>query len=729
MLFLPAIYAGLIIAVAWATVWHATHDASTMSNARSSGEMKGAALAYFLPLFLGGVLFLLLIKPIFSRRRDTDHTLTLSRSEQPGLFEFVDRLARHVGAPSPTQIEVDCAVNASARFRRGVLSAIGGRDLVLRIGLPLATNLSQQQLAGVLAHEFGHFAQRGGMALTYLIRSTNAWFARVVYERDKIDAGLVTLSRDGGFWAVLLAANLARFVVWLTRRILWCLMMAGHAIASLMLRQMEFDADRYEARVAGSTAFERTSRALTTINIATSVAYDSIRTTWTERRLPDNFPELIAVHHRQLPAEIGPKLDKSIAERKTGWLDTHPCDRERIDAARQLNTSGIFHEDSSDTALFANFDDLAKRVTLAHYFELLGNEVKPENLTPVEGVVQEAKAQADNFTSMARFMQNTIHPLALAGPHRLPAPPAGKTATDAACDRLLKLRERLRTLAGPGRAAILSAIRATDRVDNVNAIRALRFAGISKVNAKAFDMRKADDAELAAVADAASKALAAGKAAIDDAQAVAIERLELALSLESLTTKPALDAIPIDAPIKPEDDFSEYGIVDKPSPNSTESLVSLMAQLDLARPMLRELLSDNPRLLVLLRQLNPGQNPRLLIEAILSRGKKLRETLERIVQHLPDVPYPYSHTRKETTVRQFIANHTIVPPADDPIQVFEFGGMVISRFFDFYGRVLSDLVHRAEDVESHLGLPQLDAPPDEEAPKEEAAAKQATAST
>ena len=33
---------------------------------------------------------------------------------------------------------------------------------------------------------------------------------------------------------------------------LWVLMWIGHGVSSFMLRQMEFDADRYEARVAGS---------------------------------------------------------------------------------------------------------------------------------------------------------------------------------------------------------------------------------------------------------------------------------------------------------------------------------------------------------------------------------------------------------------------------------------------------------------------------------------------
>ena len=61
---------------------------------------------------------------------------------------------------------------------------------------------------------------------------------------------------------------LARFCVWITRKILWLLMLLGHIVAGFMLRQMEFDADRYEARLAGSDTFECTCRQLRVLGIA-----------------------------------------------------------------------------------------------------------------------------------------------------------------------------------------------------------------------------------------------------------------------------------------------------------------------------------------------------------------------------------------------------------------------------------------------------------------------------
>ena len=76
---------------------------------------------------------------------------------------------------------------------------------------------------------------------------------------------------------------MARGCVWLTRRILWGLMHAGNAISCFMLQQMEYDADSYEAKVAGSDAFEETASKLRLLNVATQTAYEDVRQSWASR--------------------------------------------------------------------------------------------------------------------------------------------------------------------------------------------------------------------------------------------------------------------------------------------------------------------------------------------------------------------------------------------------------------------------------------------------------------
>ena len=89
------------------------------------------------------------------------------------------------------------------------------------------------------------------MRLTYVVRTVSHWFTRVVYERDSWDENLERWSQENDI-RIGVIFYLARGCVWLTRRILWVLMMIGHGVSGLLLRQMEFDADRHEVRFSGS---------------------------------------------------------------------------------------------------------------------------------------------------------------------------------------------------------------------------------------------------------------------------------------------------------------------------------------------------------------------------------------------------------------------------------------------------------------------------------------------
>ena len=192
MILLPLVYLALIAGAGWLVYAHATRNAVVLQG-RGGGLAKIAI--YFTPIVAGGVLVLFMIKPLFARREKQPVPISLTPSSEPVLFDLVRKLCETVGAPMPRRIDVDGQANASASFRRGFLSFFG-HDLLLTIGLPLAAGLTLRNLVGVLAHEFGHFAQGTGMRATYLIRAVNLWFARVVYERDSWDANLEAWSKD-----------------------------------------------------------------------------------------------------------------------------------------------------------------------------------------------------------------------------------------------------------------------------------------------------------------------------------------------------------------------------------------------------------------------------------------------------------------------------------------------------------------------------------------------------
>ena len=335
MVLLPAIYMGLIVMTSWGIWYYLTHFAGLMAG---SGGGFGRVIICLGPPVAGAILVFFMLKPFFGRRRKRQEPLWLDAAKEPLLFAFVQRVCELVQAPVPCRIAIDCQVNASASLRRGWWS----KDLVLTVGLPLARGLNMREFAGVLAHEFGHFAQGAGMRLTYIIRNINFWFARVVFERDDWDLKLERSAKRLDI-RIGLILHAARGCIWLTRRILWGLMHAGNAISCFMLRQMEYDADSYEAKVAGSDAFESTMAQIQVLNAATQVAFEQVRNGWAGNRLCRRILPLL-IHHktRVLPEELCEKVTAARNAKKTGWFDTHPCDADRAKAVRRLGEAGVF---------------------------------------------------------------------------------------------------------------------------------------------------------------------------------------------------------------------------------------------------------------------------------------------------------------------------------------------------------------------------------------------------
>lgn len=400
MLLMPLVYFSMIALVALVVWWHLTNNHVIMSGARGRGGFF-ALLIYLAPVVMGAVMIFFMIKPLFSRSSGRTVIRSLSPQSDPLLFEFVHRVCAIVGAPAPRRIDVDCDINASAGFRNGIFSLLGS-DLVLTIGLPLAGGLSLEQFAGVLAHEFGHFAQGTGMRITYITRTINHWFLFVVYQRDRWDQMLVDWSTSVDIrigWIILLA----RLVVWLVRMILMVLMKIGHAATGYMLQQMEFDADRYEARVGGSHTFEATSRQIQVLGLAHRGAQADLEFFFKEGRLADNLPRLILANVRQLPSEALEFINETIKNGKTEMFDTHPCDRDRIASAWQEQAPGVYRGSLPASVLFSDYDTLARIVTWDYYYDIFGDKLKREQLHPVEQMVERSDREMAVSKSLDHF--------------------------------------------------------------------------------------------------------------------------------------------------------------------------------------------------------------------------------------------------------------------------------------------------------------------------------------
>ncbi len=385
MVILPLIYIAMIVAAGWGVYYYAIHAKFLVTSMTGGGRLYLVKLfAYATPLLIGCILVFFMIKPLFARRPKQAQPLALNPATDATLFAFIAKICDTVGAPMPTRIDLDCELNASASFRRGSASLFGN-DLVLTIGLPLVSGLTMQELAGVIAHEFGHFTQGFGMRLSYIIRSVNGWFYRVAYERDAWDVWLAAWVDEAEDWRVMIVGGLAQISVGFSRLLLKLLMCIGHGVCCFLLRQMEYDADSYEIKLAGSAAFEQTAKRLNVLGAASEESYKSMRAAWnTSRRLPDNFPAFLSKMESKMPAESRTTIEDTVGLSRTGIFDTHPSFGDRIRRARQAGEPGIFHLDYPATMLFANFDAVAKQVTFLHYTDSIGLPCDATALVPVE---------------------------------------------------------------------------------------------------------------------------------------------------------------------------------------------------------------------------------------------------------------------------------------------------------------------------------------------------------
>ena len=693
MILLPLLYLALIVAVACGVWYHAVHHTGIIGTNGTSGSSANrkallfSLMLYVTPILVGAVLVLFMLKPLFARGTPRPGRRSLHREEEPLLFDFVTRVCEAVGSPKPSRIDIDNQVNASASFRSGLRSFMGN-DLVLTIGLPLAAGLKMRQFGGVLAHEFGHFAQGAGMRLTYVIRSLNFWFHRVVNERDEWDNKLKHWSSTLDFrigWMLYIA----RFCVWLTRKLLWCLMLTGHFFSGVLMRQMEFDADRHEARFAGCDAFASTARQLQILNLAENGAMSDLGDFHQEGRLGDNLPKLILLNIDQMPAELKTQIDLVISKSKTGLFDTHPADSARIQSARREKTDGIFRLELPAGHLFRDFDQIGRDMTWDLYCEIFGEKLKKSDIHPVEALVERQKAGQHTMAALTRFFRGK--PLLFR-----PMPNPREMAKPVTDPQLVEKRLR------DARALAL------DHADD--------FPSASS---------RFDEADTCLLETRLAQVL------LDVGVPIAKSDFQT-----DLTTKTAM----LEARRKAES--RQEKLLERITPFEAATAARLYSALRLAQapnaaPHLLggEMAREEITALVSLFQVFNATVPQVMavrdnmlamehltahLERYAEKNEKLVPEFQRVVQALCDgiadlrpafdaYPYPFDHAEAGISTGKYFLKE--LPDVGNPADVHEAARMMLERLPSLHARVLARLCQIAEAVETRLGLEPLGDPP------------------
>lgn len=208
------------------------------------------------PLFL----FALLAKGLFFvRKGEIGDAIEVTAAEEPALFAFIHRVADEAGAPRPHRVFLTPDVNASVFHDLSFWNLVWPSRKNLNIGLGLVNIVTLDELKAVLAHEFGHFAQRTMAVGTWVYVAQQA-IGAVVARRDGFDKFLDGLSRFD--LRIAWIGWLMRLVVWSIRVILDTAFRGLLYLQRALSREMEFQADLVSVALCGSDSLVHALRRL-----------------------------------------------------------------------------------------------------------------------------------------------------------------------------------------------------------------------------------------------------------------------------------------------------------------------------------------------------------------------------------------------------------------------------------------------------------------------------------
>jgi len=677
LVLIPLAYLALLLFLVWLLFWHVCQTFSTLSD--------GPYFLFHAPMaFLAGLLLIFLIKPVFFRsREDSEQVITLDPAKEPLLFAFVRRLCAATRSLTPARIEVDCEPNAHARLHRGLLSIFSGGDLVLRIGLPLAAGLPIRQFAGILAHEFGHFNQRSGMSGSYLIRRLSDFFAKIVFQRDRLDAALERLRHAPGAFRQLFYWVSMPFIE-SARGVLWLMLMLGELTACGVLRRMEYDADQFEAHVSGTREFIRTNRLMIFLFLASRRARDELAGTWRNYRLADNLPRLIVANARQL-AEHRADIFNILETQTTQWFDTHPSHNDRVKNVQRLGAPGLLQLDLPSKYLFSDFDAICRQSTEAFYRWALGEEFSVAKLVPTSELIEQGAEQRQAAKALRRFFRDQVVGL---------RPVLPESAAEMAPD---DPRQTARELAGVRE----SMLRVAESVDADEYQRACAEVFVAQSEISLCDTFPLSN-QTHAIRNRAQRRLRE-QMGIRDRAMCALQSFEQ-LARQRLTGafqllfSPALRSIPAEELAALRDSASSMlGIC-----NALQPYVDRIAKLPEMAIRVRVLCSAYD-----------DKNPfPPLVDRVLTTTSEILKVLRSIESELSEMPYPYEHARQGASIGAALVPKQ--PDHRDPIETHGTALSAVDRFCELIFRTLGRLSEIAEKVETAIGLAPLPEPEDRE---------------
>ena len=334
---LVAAYIAAAAGLACGLFLYGTYAVSTIRRSHESASFFD--FLFHAAMLIGGLAVLYsLIAPLFRRRRHELRGMCLPTGAHPVLHGLVQAICRLI-TPEPAEIVLEPTVNAWAS-RRGGFLGLGSR-LVLGIGGPLFLGMDIRSLAGVIGHELGHFSQSGSRTLLAFIVPVACWFEEATARTTGFNEAFAGAIGENSWWY-----NLFMFIMWLTtglgRVILTGFVVLSRLITFNLSRQMEFDADQYQAQVAGSQSFLAAFERLAELQ----AGFDHVIVKMLSGQIAAmnilQLAERVVAEADNPSPEVRRRANKYLAPKTAHWFDSHPSTTERVATVLRQQYAGVF---------------------------------------------------------------------------------------------------------------------------------------------------------------------------------------------------------------------------------------------------------------------------------------------------------------------------------------------------------------------------------------------------
>ena len=350
---------------------------------------------------MGILVFIFLTKFIFKKNITTRaHLIEISATQEPLLFDFIQKIVDEVNTDFPKKIYLSSEVNASVFYDSSFLSMFFPIKKNLQIGMGLINSVTVSELEAILAHEFGHFSQKSMKVGSY-VYNVNRIIYNLLYENASFDAftdKIAALNTTFGLF-VAIAKGIISGIQWLLRKIYEVVNLNYMSLS----REMEFNADEIAAHVAGS-------RPLITSLLRLELAeqsYNEVLVYYSNRiatlRPSNIYPQQLFVlnflgQKNALPSENQlPLIDLSYVNQhyKTRLVivnqwESHPSTESRVKALLTLNITTKNVNSNKATSLFANIESTQKTLTNILYTNITEQEERQD---------EKIESFIDNYTT------------------------------------------------------------------------------------------------------------------------------------------------------------------------------------------------------------------------------------------------------------------------------------------------------------------------------------------